>query len=174
MGYLKTLVHDTFTYGVMGVISRIIGLLLLPVYTRVFSVYDYGVIDIFTVFTNLIIVTATLRLSTSISRYFSEKERGFTREELCSTLLYFNTCVNIIIFSLLFLLSEKISYLIIGNINAADFVVLSADDWAREQETLYVLQNNNLMKQIAASMASNVKNKGYKPTAEELNEITGI
>ncbi len=55
-----------------------------------------------------------------------------------------------------------------------DFVVLSADDWAREQETLYVLQNNNLMKQIAASMASNVKNKGYKPTAEELNEITGI
>ncbi|MBT7899798.1 MAG: oligosaccharide flippase family protein [Candidatus Marinimicrobia bacterium] len=98
----------------------------MPVYTRVFSVYDYGVIDIFTVFTNLIIVTATLRLSTSISRYFSEKERGFTREELCSTLLYFNTCVNIIIFSLLFLLSEKISYLIIGNINAADFVVLSA------------------------------------------------
>lgn len=55
-----------------------------------------------------------------------------------------------------------------------DFVVLSADDWAREQETLYVLQNNDLMKQIAASMASNVKNKGYKPGAEEIDEITGI
>ena len=55
-----------------------------------------------------------------------------------------------------------------------DFVVLSADDWAREQETLYVLQNNDLMKQIAASMASNVKNKGYKPSAEEIDEITGI
>ena len=58
--------------------------------------------------------------------------------------------------------------------NGDDFVVLSADDWAREQETLYVLQNNDLMKQIAASTASHVKNKGYKPTAEELNEITGI
>lgn len=55
-----------------------------------------------------------------------------------------------------------------------DFVVLSADDWAREQETLYVLQNNNLMKQIAASMKSNVRNKGYKPTAKEINEITSI
>ena len=55
-----------------------------------------------------------------------------------------------------------------------DFVVLSADDWAREQETLYILQNNDLMKQIAASMASNVKNKGYKPSAEEIDEITGI
>ena len=55
-----------------------------------------------------------------------------------------------------------------------DFVVMSADDWEREQETLYILQNNDLMKQIAVSMASNVKNKGYKPTAEEINEITGI
>ncbi len=55
-----------------------------------------------------------------------------------------------------------------------DFVVVSADDWAREQETLYVLQNNNLMKQIAASIVSNAKNKGYKPTAQEFDEITGI
>ena len=55
-----------------------------------------------------------------------------------------------------------------------DFVVLSADDWEREQETLYVLQNNDLMKQIADSAATNAKNKGYKPTVGELNEITGI
>ena len=55
-----------------------------------------------------------------------------------------------------------------------DFVVLSADDWEREQETLYVLQNNDLMKQIAASATTNAKNKGYKPTAGELDEITGI
>ncbi len=55
-----------------------------------------------------------------------------------------------------------------------DFVVLSADDWEREQETLYVLQNNDLMKQITTSSATNAKNKGYKPTAGELDEITGI
>ena len=55
-----------------------------------------------------------------------------------------------------------------------DFVVLSADDWEREQETLYALQNNDLMKQIVASAATNAKNKGYKPTTGELNEITGI
>lgn len=58
--------------------------------------------------------------------------------------------------------------------NGADFVVLSADDWEREQETLYVLQNSDLMKQIAASIPTNVKKGGYKPSAGELNEITGI
>jgi len=58
--------------------------------------------------------------------------------------------------------------------SGADFVVLSADDWQREQETLYVLQNNDLMKQIAASAATHAKNEGYTPTAGELDEITAI
>ncbi len=55
-----------------------------------------------------------------------------------------------------------------------DFVVVSADDWEREQETLYVLQNNDLMKQIAASTVTHVRKKGYQLTAGELGEITGI
>ena len=33
-----------------------------------------------------------------------------------------------------------------------DFIVISADDWEREQETLHVLQSNSLMQQIAESM----------------------
>lgn len=55
-----------------------------------------------------------------------------------------------------------------------DFVILSADDWEREQETLYVLQNTDLMKQIAFSMNSHLKGQGYKPTDGELDEIIGI
>ncbi|GAC1369013.1 MAG: hypothetical protein NVSMB40_00640 [Aquirhabdus sp.] len=54
------------------------------------------------------------------------------------------------------------------------FVVISADDWERDQETLYVLQNSSLMSQIAASLAPHTNKKGYTPTAEEMNEITGI
>ena len=38
-----------------------------------------------------------------------------------------------------------------------DFVVISAEDWEREQETLYVLQNSDLMRQVAASMATHTK-----------------
>ena len=55
-----------------------------------------------------------------------------------------------------------------------DFVVMSADDWEREQETLYVLQNTNLMKQIADSVKTHTNNEGYKPSREEMSEITGL
>lgn len=54
------------------------------------------------------------------------------------------------------------------------FVVISADDWEREQETLYILQNQNLMQQIAVSLATHTQQTGYTPNAKELDEITGI
>ena len=55
-----------------------------------------------------------------------------------------------------------------------DFVVIGADDWEREQETLYVLQNSNLMKQMASSLKTHNKKSGYRPTKGEMDEITGI
>ena len=54
------------------------------------------------------------------------------------------------------------------------FVVISAEDWEREQESLYVLQNSDLMQQIADSLGTHSRGKGYKPTDDEINEITGV
>ena len=55
-----------------------------------------------------------------------------------------------------------------------DFVVVSADDWEREQETLYILQNTHLMKQITESLNTHTKSDGYQPSKEELHEIVDI
>ena len=54
------------------------------------------------------------------------------------------------------------------------FVVMSADTWEREQETLNVLQNKSLMAQIAASLLRHNKNSGYTPTDKQMSEIAGI
>tara|TARA_R110001583_G_scaffold108029_1_gene256739 strand:+ start:480 stop:764 length:285 start_codon:yes stop_codon:yes gene_type:complete len=54
------------------------------------------------------------------------------------------------------------------------FIVMSADDWEREQETLHVLQSSSLMQQIAESMETHTNNKGYKPTKEQLDEIINL
>ena len=54
------------------------------------------------------------------------------------------------------------------------FIIMSADDWEREQETLHVLQSNSLMKQIAESMNTHKTNKGHKPTQEQLDEIINL
>ncbi|MCC9002807.1 MAG: type II toxin-antitoxin system Phd/YefM family antitoxin [Candidatus Competibacter sp.] len=55
-----------------------------------------------------------------------------------------------------------------------DFVVVSADDWEREQETLFVLQNSDLMRQIADSLRTHARGTGYVPSAGEIDEIAGV
>jgi antitoxin YefM len=52
-----------------------------------------------------------------------------------------------------------------------DFIIVSAEDWEREQETLYVLRNKSLMRQIAESSLSYQNSSGYQPNLEQLDEI---
>ena len=46
-----------------------------------------------------------------------------------------------------------------------------AEDW---DETLFVLQNTDLMEQVSRSMATHEQHQGYQPSEEELNEILSV
>jgi antitoxin YefM len=53
------------------------------------------------------------------------------------------------------------------------FVVISADDWEREQETLYVLQNQSLMQQIATSLETHNSGKGCMCSTQHYQQERG-
>ena len=53
--------------------------------------------------------------------------------------------------------------------NGEAFVVLSLDDYRREQETLYVLSNDTLMGQISESLSTHRKEEGFRPNLDELD-----
>ena len=55
--------------------------------------------------------------------------------------------------------------------NGESFVVMSLEDYEREQETLYVLNSKSLMTQIKESLDSYQQKSGYCPTEEELDLI---
>jgi antitoxin YefM len=55
-----------------------------------------------------------------------------------------------------------------------NFVVIGIEDWEREQETLYVLQNSSLIKQITESIKTYNTGGGYRPTQKEMDEIDSI
>jgi len=54
------------------------------------------------------------------------------------------------------------------------FVVISEEDWERDQETLFVLQNQSLMEQIAQSAKTHQQDAGRPATDKEVDEILGI
>ena len=55
-----------------------------------------------------------------------------------------------------------------------DFIVMSAEDWARQQETLFVLENTELMQQIKQSIHTHNQHTGYHPNQKEIDEIISI
>ena len=65
-----------------------------------------------------------------------------------------------------FLKGKKIEVLII--------VEDDADEMIAEEETVYILKNDELMRQIALSRQTYQQNTGYQPTPEELNAIISI
>jgi antitoxin YefM len=52
-----------------------------------------------------------------------------------------------------------------------DFVVVSAADWEREQETLYVLQDKSLMEQIERSLKTHREGSGYRLSPADLDAL---
>ncbi len=66
MGQFKTLGKNTILIFIGNVGSKFIGFLMLPLYTRWLSVEDYGVSDIITVYTTLLMGLASCCISESI------------------------------------------------------------------------------------------------------------
>lgn len=58
--------------------------------------------------------------------------------------------------------------------NGKEAVIMSLDDWEREQETIYVLQNKPLMRQLAESLQTHQARGGRVADKETLDEILGV
>jgi len=52
--------------------------------------------------------------------------------------------------------------------NGEAFVVISMDDYRREQETMYVLSNPSLMDQLHESLATLKAQTGFRPDGDAL------
>jgi len=55
-----------------------------------------------------------------------------------------------------------------------DFIIIGIEEYEKEQETLYILQNPMIMKQIFSAETTHDANSGYIPQLDEIDEIAGI
>lgn len=93
---LRAFIKDSAIYTVSIILSRGISILLVPIYTRVFSPADYGVIDILAVVANLVNLTIALEVSQAVARFFVEMKTVEEKRAYVSTALWFTVIVNVI------------------------------------------------------------------------------
>lgn len=124
MAFLKNFTKDFLSYGLLSLLSKIVGLLLFPIFARIFSVEDYGLLDIFTVFLTLISLALDLGLTNALGRYYDSIIIG-DNKLLFSTLFYFILLSNIVFILIVLVFSSDILYLIVQNSNYKRYLVIS-------------------------------------------------
>lgn len=107
--HFKTLSKDLFTYGFMGALDKGIAFLLLPVFTRIFSTSEYGIIDSIAIFSSLVSTFIALALPSALVRYFHEDDKIDNNEQFFSTLLYFTFSIGVLICAVLIFNAEAIA-----------------------------------------------------------------
>jgi len=95
MTSIKRLASQTAIYGIPSVLGRVIGYLLVPLYTRVFQPADYGTVNVFYAYASFLMVILTYGMETAFFR-FNEHEKD--REKVLSTGM-----ISLLITSVIFL-----------------------------------------------------------------------
>ncbi|GHV93504.1 polysaccharide biosynthesis protein [Spirochaetia bacterium] len=103
---LKRFLKDSFVYGIGNILTKGISLFLLPVYVKVLSPEDYGVIDFLLVLFTLVGVFFSLEIYQAIARYYHEFKDINERKEYLSTAFLFIS-ISYLLFTVLIILSSK-------------------------------------------------------------------
>jgi len=86
---VKRFLKDSALYGSATLFSKGVGLLVVPLYTRVLPREEYGVIDMLVVAGALVNLTVALEISQGLARYYPEARSPEDRVRYASTALWF-------------------------------------------------------------------------------------
>lgn len=101
---IKFFVKDSLVYVVPTILSRGIGFILLPIYTRFLSPSEYGFIDLLMALYTFFLLLLPLEVSQGVSRLMVDEKDCRSKSSLASTAFWFTTCVFTLygIFAILF------------------------------------------------------------------------
>jgi O-antigen/teichoic acid export membrane protein len=115
LSQIKSTAKSSFIYGVGNLSTKLIGLILLPFYTRVFPVGEFGMITMLETTSQVLITLFGLSLYNAFLRWYWEKEYSESRKSLFFTVLIFLTCVAIFMAISLTVTSKPLSALLLNS-----------------------------------------------------------
>jgi len=110
MNKFKLFIENFFVYGLGGIISKIIPLIMIPIITRLMPNSTYfGISDMSNTIISFASALAILGMYDAMYRFFFEKDDEENKKKVCSTTLFFTLITSIIISIVIILFKEKIS-----------------------------------------------------------------
>lgn len=127
MNKFKLFIENFLVYGLGGIISKIIPLIMVPIVTRIMPSTDYyGLSDLSNTVVSFASAVAVMGMYDAMYRMFFEKDDEEFKKDICSTALLFTVGTSIVVFLLLLLFKEQVAYYFFSDRKYAYIVYLSA------------------------------------------------
>ena len=121
---LKVFGHS-IVYGLTGILSTFVSVFLIPIYTRILTPAEYGVIALLTTLSLIILIFTSMGMGTAVFwAYFNAKEEE--RKEVVFTAFLFLTIFPLLVSIIFYLSSGLINRLLFGNTDNILLIRLSA------------------------------------------------
>ncbi|MDQ6757096.1 MAG: oligosaccharide flippase family protein [Bacteroidota bacterium] len=95
--HLKQLASDSLIYGVPGIVSKMIGIFLVPMYTRLFLPKDYGIINLINTTFFLLSILVVSGLDSSVGRWFYESKEEEDHKKSFGSYIWFQITAAVIV-----------------------------------------------------------------------------
>lgn len=123
---IKELAGDSVIYGLSGIVTRFISIFLIPIYTRIFTPADYGIINLVSVTFLLMGIFVVIGLDNAAARWYWDKEDDKDRISTFSSWFWIQLLVSVLFAIVIALISPFLSNTILGDSNYYYLIILAA------------------------------------------------
>lgn len=124
---IKAFLKDSFLYTFANLFTRGIGFILLPIYTRLITKYEYGLFDYLTTLGLLLGVVVTLEVTQAIYRYMPEyKDNNSKQVSIASTGLWFSAIMYLALGVVSFVFSEPLADLLLDDVKHSSLIIITS------------------------------------------------
>jgi O-antigen/teichoic acid export membrane protein len=122
----RRLGRNTLIYSAGVLVHRVISILMLPVYTRVMTPADYGVIDLIQMVTDVVALMLTAGLTAGVQRFYFQARTDEDRRAIVSTAFLLQMGMALVGTVLLLALAEPISRIALGGAGSPQLLRIAA------------------------------------------------
>lgn len=122
----KLFLENFFVYGLGGMISKLIPMIMLPILTRLYPNSEYiGLNDLSQTFISFAQALAICGMYDAMFRLFFDYKENLEQKRVSSTALIFVSCTSIVLSIVFYLLRTEIAILYFGDVKYESLVIIT-------------------------------------------------
>ena len=98
---IKKFLKHSFIYGIGALLSKIVGFLLIPLYTRYLTTSDYGVLELLDLTSTIVSIFISMRIGSAVIRFYYDSADELEQKKVVSTayMATFASALLVVLFS---------------------------------------------------------------------------